>query len=299
MSVVPPSPPEEPPWSVPVAEEQPARVTVAIDFEPRPQVRWTILLRFFLLIPIWFVLFFLAIAVFFVVVAAWFASLVTGRVPDGLQRFIVGWLRYSANVGAYTNLLTDRWPGAHLDPAPDDTVTVDVDHVELNRAAVFFRLILLVPSSVISQILNLGAAFFVMAMWFYALFTGELPQPVHQALCVVLRYSVRFSAYGCLATPTQPFEGMFGDEGAAQAAPAGAPSSPGSPLRTTSMVLDSTARGVLIAIVVVGCIALYFDQKVTAAVTPKPSNQQIQGAAPTWLDHGAAYRLGAGDEQLD
>ena len=225
MSVVPPSPPDEPPWSVPVAAERPAQVTVGIDFEPRSQQRWTILLRFFLLVPIWIALLVIAIAVFAVVVVAWFASLVTGRVPDGMQRFIVGWIRFSANVNAYSFLLSDRWPGVHLEPAPDDTVTVEVDHVQFNRAAVFFRIILLVPAAVVGQILTLGAGLLMVAMWFYSLVTGQLPRSVHQAICVVVRYSVRYSAYVNLATSTQPFEGMFGDEAAPQVVSAASTSS--------------------------------------------------------------------------
>ena len=125
MSVVPPSPPEEPPWSVPVAEEQPARVTVAIDFEPRPQVRWTILLRFFLLIPIWFVLFFLAIAVFFVLLVmlktSLMASVGCALVPLGLVAAYIFGLRQGKPPGYDRDCFEHWFSGVGFGPDVETT----------------------------------------------------------------------------------------------------------------------------------------------------------------------------------
>ena len=45
--------------------------------------RWLPLVKWFLAIPHYIVLFFLAIGAFFVVIAAWFAILFTGRYPRG------------------------------------------------------------------------------------------------------------------------------------------------------------------------------------------------------------------------
>ena len=59
--------------------------------------RWYPLVKWLLVIPHYFVLFFLSIASFFAVIMAWFAILVTGRYPRGLFDFNVGvsrwWLR--------------------------------------------------------------------------------------------------------------------------------------------------------------------------------------------------------------
>jgi hypothetical protein len=69
------------------------------------------LVKWFLAIPHFVVLFFLSIAAFFVVMVAWFAILFTGRYPRALFDFIVGVGRWWLRVDAYAFLLvTDRYP---------------------------------------------------------------------------------------------------------------------------------------------------------------------------------------------
>lgn len=74
------------------------------------------LVKWFLAIPHYIVLFFLTIAAFFVVVIAWFAILFTGRYPRGLFDFVVGVGRWWLRVDAYAFLLvTDRYPPFSLE----------------------------------------------------------------------------------------------------------------------------------------------------------------------------------------
>jgi hypothetical protein len=74
------------------------------------------LVKWFLAIPHFIVLFFLTIAAFFVVVIAWFAILFTGRYPRGLFDFVVGVGRWWLRVDAYAFLLvTDRYPPFSMD----------------------------------------------------------------------------------------------------------------------------------------------------------------------------------------
>ena len=73
--------------------------------------RWYPLIKWLLVIPHYFVLFFLSIASFFAVIIAWFAILATGRYPRGLFNFNVGVGRWWLRVQAYAVLLvTDRYP---------------------------------------------------------------------------------------------------------------------------------------------------------------------------------------------
>lgn len=73
--------------------------------------RWLPLVKWFLAIPHYFVLFFLSIAAVVVLIIAWFAILFTGRYPKGLFEFIVGLYRWYLRVLAYAFLLiTDRYP---------------------------------------------------------------------------------------------------------------------------------------------------------------------------------------------
>jgi Domain of unknown function (DUF4389) len=73
--------------------------------------RWYPLVKWLLVIPHYFVLFFLSIASIFAMIIAWFAILVTGRYPRGLFNFNVGVSRWWLRVQAYAFLLvTDRYP---------------------------------------------------------------------------------------------------------------------------------------------------------------------------------------------
>ncbi|MGI5940009.1 MAG: DUF4389 domain-containing protein [Thermoleophilia bacterium] len=87
---------------------------VHLDF-PYPDAqqlnRWLPLVKWFLAIPHWVILYFLYIAVFVCVVIAWFAILFTGRYPRALFDFVVGVNRWALRVAAYALLLvTDEYP---------------------------------------------------------------------------------------------------------------------------------------------------------------------------------------------
>ncbi len=57
-------------------------------------------------------------------VFTWFVALVTGSAPWGLRNLSAYALRYLAQINAYTNLLTDRYP--HASPLEGEP-----EHVEL------------------------------------------------------------------------------------------------------------------------------------------------------------------------
>ena len=79
--------------------------------------RWLPLVKWFLAIPHYIVLFFLWIAAIIVVIIAWFAILFTGRYPRGVFDFVEGVFRWENRVIAYAFLLvTDRYPPFALSP---------------------------------------------------------------------------------------------------------------------------------------------------------------------------------------
>ena len=96
----------------------------AVRFEmPRPDVaagdvsRGLPLVKWFLAIPHYIVLFFLWIGVVIAVIVAWFAILFTGRYPRGLFDFVVGVGRWHLRVAAYAFVLvTDDYPPFRLAP---------------------------------------------------------------------------------------------------------------------------------------------------------------------------------------
>ena len=77
--------------------------------------RWLPLVKWFLAIPHYVVLFFLDIALIVVVIVAWFAILFTGRYPRSLFGFVEGVIRWHNRVLAYAfTLVTDRYPPFRL-----------------------------------------------------------------------------------------------------------------------------------------------------------------------------------------
>jgi Domain of unknown function (DUF4389) len=89
--------------------------SVRLDF-PYPDAerdlnRWLPLVKWFLAIPHYVVLFFLNIAAFLVVIIAWFAVLFTGRYPRGMFEFVEGVIRWENRVVGYALVLvTDAYP---------------------------------------------------------------------------------------------------------------------------------------------------------------------------------------------
>jgi hypothetical protein len=84
---------------------------------PRDLTRWKPLVKWFLAIPHYVVLFFLGVGAVIVVVIAWFAILFTGRYPRGLFTYVEGVQRWANRVTAYAFLMvTDAYPPFRLDP---------------------------------------------------------------------------------------------------------------------------------------------------------------------------------------
>src|SRR5215831_13884198 len=95
--------------------------SVHLDFEypdvARDLNRWLPLVKWFLAIPHYIVLFFLDIAALVAVIAAWFAIVFTARYPLGLFGFVAGVARWHNRVIGYAvTLVTDSYPPFRLAP---------------------------------------------------------------------------------------------------------------------------------------------------------------------------------------
>ncbi|MFC1915038.1 DUF4389 domain-containing protein [Chloroflexota bacterium] len=92
-------------------EEQSVHIEIAYPDAKKELNRWLPLVKWFLAIPHYIILWFLWIAAIVCVLLAWFAILFTGRFPKGLFNFVVGVYRWSLRVAAYAFLLTtDLYP---------------------------------------------------------------------------------------------------------------------------------------------------------------------------------------------
>jgi hypothetical protein len=97
-------------------EEQAVHLKVPYPDAKKDLSPWLPLVKWFLAIPHFVVLFFLGVAVCVCVVISWFAILFTGRYPKELAAFVAGVMRWGVRVCAYAFLLvTDVYPPFTLD----------------------------------------------------------------------------------------------------------------------------------------------------------------------------------------
>ncbi len=178
---------------------------------PAAQRRLTVLVRVIVAIPQIVFLYLIGIAAWVVLVIAWFCALVTGRLPEFAADFLPGVLRWQARVAAYLLLLTDQYPPFSFEDA-DYPVRVAVRPGPLNRLAVLFRIILVIPAAVVVGVLTYGLetiALFV--VWLIVLVTGRMPDTLHEAITAGLRYTLRYLGYFFMLTREYP-RGLFGDQ---------------------------------------------------------------------------------------
>ncbi len=195
------------PGPAPIA---PPPILVAVA-EPTAQRRLYVALRLILVVPHLIVLCLLSVAAFVVAFIGWWGALFTGRLPLFAVNFLSGYLRWSTRVSAYLMLLTDVYPPFTPDDDPRYPVQVAIPEPQrLNRAAVFFRAILLVPVGILSSIVRYGTGVMGLAAWVITLVTGRLPAPFHQAYVAALRFQTRFYGYQLMLTPAYPV-GLYGD----------------------------------------------------------------------------------------
>ena len=92
-------------------EQQSLRLDIDYPNAEKDLKRGMPIVKWFLAIPHYIILFFLQIATFFAVIFAWFAILFTGRYPRSLFDFVEGVFRWHMRVMGYAYLLvTDRYP---------------------------------------------------------------------------------------------------------------------------------------------------------------------------------------------
>jgi Domain of unknown function (DUF4389) len=209
--------PVEPPAA---RREHPVRLTVEDDLR---RSRLTVFFRLFLALPhfVWFLLW--AIVVFFAAVVNWFATLVAGRPPSALHRFLSAFVRYSTHLSAYVSLAANPFPGFTGAPGryPIDPVLPPPERQR--RLVTLFRLFLAIPAIAVSG--ALGTLLFAAAFlgWFASLALGRMPRSLREAQAYDLRYSAQVSSYLLLITERYPYSGP------AVAAPEPPPAAPEPP----------------------------------------------------------------------
>ncbi|MBR7837726.1 DUF4389 domain-containing protein [Actinospica durhamensis] len=214
-------------------------------FPPERQRRWTVLLRLLLLIPQFFTLWVLGVVAALAVILGWFAALVLGRLPVFAAGYLTSYLGYAVRVGGYAMLLVDRYPPFALD-APDYPVRAEFQPGPLNRWAVFFRVILVIPAAIVQAVVYGGWAVCAFFFWVIVLVLGRTPVPIFQASASVLRYGLRVQAYLYMVSSAYP-KRLLGDRPNRDYDPAW-----GAASATRPLVLVSAAQWLLVLFIFFG-----------------------------------------------
>lgn len=210
--------------------ESPVPVTLTASLDADLS-RWQWLVKWFLAIPHFIVLFFLWLAFVLLTVIAGFAILFTGRYPRGMFDFNVGVLRWTWRVSYYATaggLGTDRYPPFTLEPTPDYPAALEVQYPEqLSRGLVLVKWWLLaIPHYLIIGILLGGSIYWAAGddggSWIWVaggggllsvlvliavvalLFTGRYPRGLFDLIVGLNRWIYRVAVYAALMTDEYP-----------------------------------------------------------------------------------------------
>jgi hypothetical protein len=120
------------------------------------------------------------------------------RYPRWWFDFALELNRFSARVGAYLFLLTDRYPST----VERQSVRLDIDYPDvqkdLNRWLPLVKWLLAIPHYLVLIVLILAALVSTIIAWFAILFTGRYPRSIFDFVVGVGRWAIRVDAYAFL-----------------------------------------------------------------------------------------------------
>jgi Domain of unknown function (DUF4389) len=211
-------------------DPHPVRLVVEDDLRRN---RATVFFRLILAIPhlIWITVW--SIGAFFMAVANWFATLVVGRPPQAIHRFLSAYVRYTVHLNAYLHLVANPYPGFLGEEGEYEVdIRLPREPVEQARWTTFFRLILALPALVLSVFLGgvTGPSFNVFIFggrstrsqgggggfggvlagvcaffgWFASLALGRMPRGLRDAGAYGIGYGAQALAYLLLVTDRYP-----------------------------------------------------------------------------------------------
>ena len=196
-----PSP--EPPQLPPVEPPRPHTVRL-IDHDDLKRSRLTVLVRAFLVLPhlIWLTLY--ASVAVFVALANWIVTLIKGRSPQRMHRWLVRFLRYTVYVYSYLYVLANPYPPFHGDQR-SYTIDLQVEGPDDQRRLVTaFLLVLVIPAFVLSWVLSQVLQVIGLLAWVIAIFLGRIPRGIEQLGLYCLRYQTQVYAYLLVVTDRYP-----------------------------------------------------------------------------------------------
>ena len=120
------------------------------------------------------------------------------RYPRWWFDFAREFTRFSARVGAYLFLVTDRYPST----VEEQAVHLEIDYPDveqdLNRWLPLVKWLLAIPHYIVLAFLAIGGIVVWVIAWFAILFTARYPRPLFDYMVGVGRWALRVQAYAFL-----------------------------------------------------------------------------------------------------
>jgi hypothetical protein len=172
----------------PSTHRHPVRLVIVDDGRRR---RWAVAFRLLLVIPHYIALAVWSVGAFVVALANWLITLVSGKPPAGLHRFLSLYVRYATQVYAYLLLAADPYPP--FDPRRGYPVDVEIDPpARQSRVAVAFRLVLALPALLIA-----GALFGLPS-------TGRSSAGIYEYTSGITHVAAILGWFACVAVKRMP-----------------------------------------------------------------------------------------------
>ena len=179
-------------------------VTFDVEYPEGQGARWMILVRWILAIPHWIVLYILQYIAYLFTFIAFFTVLFAKTYPNGMFRFMAGWLRWTQNVGAYA-AFRNEYPPFSLREGAYAPVQLTIEKpVEYNRWLPLIKWLLAIPHFIVIVVLGFIAIFVGLYMLIAVLVTGAYPRGAFDFLVGVSRWGVRVNAYVYLLVDEYP-----------------------------------------------------------------------------------------------
>jgi hypothetical protein len=198
------TPEEERPAQPPPVEPPRPHPVRLVDYDDLRRSRLTVLVRLLLALPhlIWITLY--TLVALFVALANWIVTLIKGRSPQRMHRWLVRYLRYTVYVYSYLYVLANPYPPFNGEERsyPVDLQVEGLD--EQRRLITAFRLILVIPAFVLSWVLGQVLQVLAVLNWLIAIFIGRVPRGIEQLGLYCLRYQTQVYAYVLVITDRYP-----------------------------------------------------------------------------------------------
>jgi Domain of unknown function (DUF4389) len=186
-------PPELPPHPVGVDVRDELRRSRVTTF-----FRWALALPHFVWLALW------SVAAFVAALIGWLATLVTGRLPLSLHRFLAAYVRYTSHVFAFVTMVGGPFPG-FVGRHGSYPIEIEIELPEPQRRLVtLFRLVLALPALIVAGALQNALLVVAVLGWFASLFAARMPEGMRDLGAIAIRYNAQAWSYLLLVTARYP-----------------------------------------------------------------------------------------------